>query len=224
MPIEDFERFIEAFGGVEMGIKTFELDEISVQFDPRLVYRSWKHSMEWLLEEDEEFDLLDAVGGNREFTPMDPIGFDSLKNLFEQEKKRIRLLELDDITEEEITETENEFHDDENWWPHLNLDVGVRSTVMALLEIGCYPFSSCNGGSFSNKIHHMEHYPLVAMYGDESVLGKVEVAAKSSGCGLHWVDDMSGMGALVLYTNDIRRFIDFASVLIASLAEKNQIT
>ena len=126
--------------------------------------------MEWLLEEDEEFDLLDAVGGNREFAPMDPIGLNSLNELFEQEKKRIRLLELDDITEEEIAETEDELHDDEIWRPHLNLDVGVRSTVMALLEIGCYPFSSCNGGSFSDKIHHMEHYPLVAMYGEEPAL------------------------------------------------------
>ena len=153
-----------------MAIKTFDLDEITVQFDPTLVYRSWEHSMEWLLEEGEEYDLLDAVGGNREFTPMDSIGMDSLNELFEQEKRYIRLLESDNITEEEIAEAEDELHEDDIWRPHLILDVGVRSTVMALLEIGCYPFSSCNGGSFSDKTHHMEHYPLVAMYGEEPAL------------------------------------------------------
>ena len=200
-----------------MAIKTFDLDEITVQFDPTLVYRSWEHSMEWLLEEGEEYDLLDAVGGNREFTPMDSIGMDSLNELFEQEKRYIRLLESDNITEEEIAEAEDELHDDDIWRPHLILDVGVRSTVMALLELGCYPFSSCNGGSFSDKMHHIEHYPLVAMYGEALALRQVEIAAKASGCGLHWVNDMSGMGALVLYADDIRRFADFAKAIIDSL-------
>ena len=90
------------------------------------------------------------------------------------------------------------------------LDVGVRTVVMALLELGAEPFSSCNGGSFLDDERHAEPHPLVAMYGPDDVLGIVENAARKHRCGLYGTDGYGGKGALVLYADDVRKFMAVA--------------
>ena len=81
---------------------------------------------------------------------------------------------------------------------------------MALLELGAEPFSSCNGGSFPDDERHAESHPLVAMYGPDDVLAIVENAARKHRCGLYGTDGFGGKGALVLYADDVRKFMAVA--------------
>ena len=46
-----------------MSINVFELGEITIDFNPSMVYDSWEASMRDILDDDEEFIDLDGVGG-----------------------------------------------------------------------------------------------------------------------------------------------------------------
>ena len=83
-----------------------------------------------------------------------------------------------------IFEAEEALWEEDRVEPYMILDVGVRTVVMALLELGAEPFSSCNGGSFPDDERHAESHPLVAMYGPDDVLAIVENAARKHRCGL----------------------------------------
>jgi len=192
--------------GDYMAIKNFELGELAFDYNPDHVYNTWKHSMEGVLDDDEEYDEWDGIGCNRQFAPLDRLGVEQLRELCIIESQHLHDIEEGHMTILAFNEAEDEAISDGRSEPHVILDLGVRSTVMALLEIGAYPFSSCNGGSFHDDDRHTESYPLVAMYGDNDVLDKVEQAAKRSGCGLYGTQDLTGIGALVLYANNIRNF------------------
>lgn len=203
-----------------MVIKIFELDEISIKYTPDDIYDSWESYMKDVYFEgvdeidEDEFDY-DAIGGNREFSPLDPLGDSALMELCRIEFQQLEDLHAGRTTTDEIEEQEEEMYSDDSYQPYMILDVGVRSAVMALLEIGAHPFSSCNGGSFQDEGYHAEDYPLIAMYGREGTLRLVESAARSAGCGLY-----SGMGAMVLYCDDIRKFISLAKELYQSISEQ----
>lgn len=200
-----------------MPIKIFELDEISINYTPEEIYDSWESYMKDVyvdengdeIDED-EFDY-DAIGGNREFSPLDPLGTSDLTELCRVEAQQLEDLHAGQTTTDEIEEREEEMYTDDSYQPYMILDVGVRSAVMALLEVGAHPFSSCNGGCFQDERYHAEAYPLIALYGRLETLKLIESVARSTGCGLY-----SGMGALILYTNDIRRFIEFAIAITSS--------
>ncbi len=110
----------------------------------------------------------------------------------------------------DIYEAEEELWEEDRVEPYMILDVGVRTVVMALLELGAEPFSSCNGGSFPDDERHTDSHPLVAMYGPDGVLAIVENAARKHRCGLYGTDGFGGKGALVLYADDVRKFMAVA--------------
>lgn len=199
-----------------MTIKTFEIGDITIDFQPEKVYNSWEHSMEGLLEEDEPLEL-DGIGGNRQFAPLDALGVDKLRELGIIESQNMHDIEEGHITITELYEREHQAISDGIGEPHMILDLGLRYVVMALLEVGAHPFSSCNAGSFPNDNRHAESYPLVAMYGNNDAISIIKWAAERSGCGLYGTEDPTGMGALVLYSNNIRNFTRMAGQLLHSL-------
>ena len=159
-------------GGESMTIRVFDLGEIAIDFNAAEVYNSWEESMRDILDEDEdeEFIDLDGVGGNRQFAPLDPIGMEELRELAIIEAQYLHDIEEGHRTIGDIHEAEEELWEEDRAEPYMILDVGVRTVVMALLELGAEPFSSCNGGSFPDDERHAESHPLVAMYGPDDVL------------------------------------------------------
>jgi len=203
-----------------MTIRVFDRGEITIDFNPAEVYNSWEEYMRDILDddEDEEFIDLDSVGGNRQFAPLDPIGMEQLRELTLIEAQYLHDIEEGHRTIDEIREAEEVLWEEDRVEPYMILDVGVRTVVMALLELGAEPFSSCNGGSLSDDEYHAESYPLVAMYGPDDVLAIVENAAREHGCGLYGTDGFGGKGALVLYTDDVRKFMAVANEFFDSLS------
>jgi hypothetical protein len=193
-----------------LSINIFELGEITIDFNPSEVYDSWEASMRDIVDDDEEFIDLDGVGGNRQFAPLDPIGMEELRKLVIIESQHLHDIEEGHRTISDIRDAEEVLWEEDRIEPHMILDVGVRTVVMALLELGAEPFSSCNGGSFSDDEHHAESYPLVAMYGPDDMLNIVENAARKHRCGLYGTDGFGGKGALVLYADDVRKFVAVA--------------
>jgi|SaaInlStandDraft_1057018.scaffolds.fasta_scaffold51714_2 hypothetical protein len=200
-----------------MGIKKFEIGELVFEFNADQVYNSWKHSMEGILDEDEEYDEWDGIGCNRQFAPLERIGIDQLRELCIIESQHLHDIEEGNKTILHLHESEDEAISEGRNEPYMILDIGVRSTVMALLELGAYPFSSCNGGCFLEDNRHTESYPVIAMYGENDILHKIEQTARLSGCGLYEAQDLTGMGGLVLYTNNIRNFSRMTFLLLALL-------
>ena len=194
-----------------MSINVFELGEITIDFNPSMVYDSWEASMRDILDDDEEFIDLDGVGGNRQFAPLDPIGMEQLRELTIIEAQYLHDIEEGHRTIGDILEAEEALWEEDRVEPYMILDVGVRTVVMALLELGAEPFSSCNGGSFPDDERHAESHPLVAMYGPDDVLAIVENAARKHRCGLYGTDGFGGKGALVLYADDVRKFMAVAN-------------
>ena len=194
-----------------MSINVFELGEIAIDFNPSMVYDSWEASMRDIFDDDEEFVDLDGVGGNRQFAPLDPIGMEQLRELTIVEAQYLHDIEEGHRTIGDIREAEEVLWEEDRVEPYMILDVGVRTVVMALLELGAEPFSSCNGGSFPNDERHTESHPLVAMYGPDDVLAIVENAARKHRCGLYGTDGFGGKGALVLYADDVRKFMAVAN-------------
>ena len=196
-----------------MTIQVFDVGEITINFDASNIYDSWEESMRDILD-DEEFVDLDGVGGNRQFCPLEPIGITALEELSRIESQQISDIQTGNRTISDINDAEEELWENERYEPYMILDVGVRTLVMALLEIGSEPFSSCNGGSFSNDVRHAESYPLIAMYGPNDTLSIIEKAAKKHACGLYGTGGFGGKQALVLYTDDVRKFIALANELL----------
>ena len=193
-----------------MAIHVLEVGELTIEFNASDVYDSWEDSMRDILDEEEDFIDLDGVGGNRQFSPLSPIGMDELRVLSITESQHLHDIQEGNRTISDIQDAEEELWDVGRFEPYMILDVGVRTVVMALLEIGAEPFSSCNGGSFPDDGRHAESYPLVAMYGPDEVLTIVENAARKHQCGLYGTDGFGGKGALVLYADDVRKFIPVA--------------
>ena len=195
-----------------MTIRVFDLGEITIDFNAAEVYNSWEESMRDILDdhEDEGFIDLDGVGGNRQFAPLDPIGMEQLRELTIIEAQYLHDIEEGHRTISDIHEAEEELWEEDRVEPYMILDVGVRTVVMALLELGAEPFSSCNGGSFLDDERHAESHPLVAMYGPDDVLGIVENAARKHRCGLYGTNGFGGKGALVLYADDVRKLMAVA--------------
>ena len=193
-----------------MTIRVFDVGELTIEFTASEVYDSWEASMRDILDDDEEFIDLDGVGGNRQFAPLDPIGMEQLRELTIIEAQYLHDIEEGHRTIGDILEAEEALWEEDRVEPYMILDVGVRTVVMALLELGAEPFSSCNGGSFPDGERHAESHPLVAMYGPDDVLGIVENAARKHRCGLYGTDGFGGKGALVLYADDVRKFMAIA--------------
>ena len=199
-----------AIQGDAMTIRIFDVGELTIEYNASAVYDSWEESMRDILDEDEEFIDLDGVGGNRQFAPLSPMGMDDLRVLSIKESQHLHDIQEGHRTINDILEAEEELWENDEVDPYMILDVGVRTVVMALLELGAEPFSSCNGGSFPDDERHAESHPLVAMYGSDDVLAIIEDAARRHQCGLYGTDGFGGKGALVLYTDDIRKFISVA--------------
>lgn len=199
-----------AIQGDAMTIRIFDVGELTIEYNASAVYDSWEESMRDILDEDEEFIDLDGVGGNRQFAPLSPMGVDDLRVLSIKESQHLHDIQEGHRTINDILEAEEELWDDNQVDPFMILDIGVRTVVMALLELGAEPFSSCNGGSFPDDERHAESHPLVAMYGPDEVLAMVEDAARKHQCGLYATDGFGGKGALVLYADDVRKFIPVA--------------
>ena len=194
-----------------MTIRVFDVGELTIEFTASEVYDSWEASMRDILDDDEEFIDLDGVGGNRQFAPLDPIGMEQLRELTIIEAQYLHDIEEGHRTIGDILEAEEALWEEDRVEPYMILDVGVRTVVMALLELGAEPFSSCNGGSFPDDERHAESHPLVAMYGPDDVLAIVENAARKHRCGLYGTDGFGGKGALVLYADDVRKFMAVAN-------------
>ena len=196
-----------------MTIRVFDVGEIAIDFNAAEVYNSWEDYIRDILDddEDEEFIDLDGVGGNRQFAPLDPIGMEQLRELTIIEAQYLHDIEEGHRTIGDILEAEEALWEEDRVEPYMILDVGVRTVVMALLELGAEPFSSCNGGSFPDDERHAESHPLVAMYGPDDVLAIVENAARKHRCGLYGTDGFGGKGALVLYADDVRKFMAVAN-------------
>ena len=202
-----------------MPIQNFELDVIAIDYDARSVYSTWEHSMEWLLEENEfegELDL-DGVGGNREFAALWSDGVEVVRDLCALERQQLNNIDAGVLTADMIEEIEEEAYEADTYSPYMIVDVGVRSLVMAILEAGGYPFSSCNAGSLNDDRYHAEAYPLIALYAPPECLLKIEQAARKNDCGMHCTDVFPQLGALVIYTDDIRKFPAMALDLLASI-------
>ena len=202
-----------------MAIRTFEIGAITIDYDARSVYSTWEHSMQWLLDEYEDEDGidLDGVGGNREFAALCSDDVEQVRALCALERQQLNAIQGGGLTAELIEESEEQAYEDDAYRPHMILDVGVRSLVMAILEAGGFPFSSCNAGSLSDDRHHAESYPLIALYAPSDCLEKIEQAARNNGCGMHCTDVFPQLGALVIYTDDIRKFPAMAEDLLGKI-------
>ena len=196
--------------GGTMVIRVFDVGELMIDFSADNIYDSWEESMRDILDEGEEFFDLDGVGGNRQFAPLEPIGIEALRELSIIESQNLHDIQEGHRKINDILEAEEELWNNDLVEPYMILDVGLRTIVMALLELGAEPFSSCNGGSFPDDNRHAESHPLVAMYGPSDVLTIVENAARKHRCGLYGTDGFGGKGALVLYTDDVRKFVAVA--------------
>ena len=133
-----------------MAIRIFDIGELAIEYNANEVYDSWEESMRDILDEDEEFVDSDAVGGNRQFAPLAPIGLEKLRVLSIIESQHLHDIQEGHISIGNIWDEEEALWEQDQGEPYMILDVGVRSVVMALLELGAEPFSSCNGGSFSD--------------------------------------------------------------------------
>lgn len=171
--------------------------------------------MEWLLDDEDEDEIdLEAVGGNREFTALWSDGIEQVRALCDLERQQLNAIDEGSLTVQQIEELEEQAYEADTYALHMILDVGVRSLVMAILEAGGNPFSSCNAGCLNDDRHHAEVYPLIALYAPPECLGKIEQAALITGCGMHCTDVFPQLGALIIYTDDIRKFPAMAEELL----------
>ena len=192
---------------LNMTIKVFELNELVFDYDPNEIHSNWEESV---AEYTDEVDFLEDVGGNRCFVPFDPVGVDYLREICDIESQQITAIGSGELSFAELLDDEEHALSNGEGELQQELDLGMRGVVFAILEIGGFPFSSCNGGCFSDdKRHHSGHYPHVAFYGNQSCIRLIDDAARENGCGLH-----ESSNAVVLYTNDIRNLNKVARYLL----------
>jgi len=185
-----------------VALKIFEDIEIQMNYKADGLDDSWF---------DENGEVIEGSGMNREFFDFDSFLKQELLDLCDAERELIDSLVNKKKSILEIIEEEEEFL--ENCEMVYFLDLGVRSAVMALRYLGAYPVSSCNAGSFTEDPNHLEkHHPVIAFHSPHELLIEVEKAALITGCGLVG----PRIGCLVLYTDDIRKFTDFAKHLCHS--------
>lgn len=201
-----------------MPIDTFELNEMVFDYDPDEVYSDWIESVREYQDLDED-DFLEGVGGNRSFTPFDPIGVEYLREACDTESQQITAIGSGELGFAELFDDEDRAlsNGEGYWWQHL--DLGVRGVVLGIREIGGFPFTSCNAGCFRDDDgHHAESHPIVAFYGNHSCIQIIENAARENGCGLY-----SSGRSLVLYTNDIVNLNRVATHLLESAERRGPV-
>ena len=113
-----------------IAIKNFELGELVFDYNPDHVYNSWRHSMEGVLDDDEEYDEWDGIGCNRQFAPLDRLGVEQLRELCMIESQHLHDIEEGHMTILTFNEAEDKAISDGRSEPHVILDLGVRSTVI----------------------------------------------------------------------------------------------
>lgn len=148
-----------------------------------------------------------GLGGNRAYSDLRGLSWTDAKRAFALEGELIARIENSDDSDAEYDVIDEELNESED---HLfGLDVGVASTVVCLSAARCIPFSSCNGGAFGGR--HQEAYPLVAFFARAQMVDLLLTAATNADIGLE--NHVSGYA--MAYSDDIRRFRNFAGCLIS---------
>lgn len=155
---------------------------------------------------DEEADAGEDNGleGNQQYRDIRSIGWDFVAEALTREKalfERFAAAEdVDDEAERYAEEIEMAVFPEEDFW---GLDIGVIGAVMALSALGVVTVSSCNAGGFGG--HHVERFPLVAMFLPPAIAKEVLEIAVTADVGLDMTDD----GLVRLYGRtdfDLHRF------------------
>ncbi|MFN7107001.1 MAG: hypothetical protein ACK4MY_02160 [Brevundimonas sp.] len=161
---------------------------------------------------DEEADAGedDGLEGNQQYQDLRSIGWDLVAEALIREKALFKRFaaaaDIDAEAERYLEEIEMATFPDEDFW---GLDIGVISAVMALSALGAVTVSSCNAGGFGG--HHVEHFPLVAMFLPRALADEVFEVAEAADVGL----DMTEGGLVRLYGRtdfDLHRFGEVALV------------
>lgn len=155
---------------------------------------------------DEEADAGedDGLEGNQQYRDIRSIGWDFVAEALTREKALFeRFAAAEDVDEEAeryAEEIEMAVFPEEDFW---GLDIGVIGAVMALSALGAVTVSSCNAGGFGG--HHVERFPLVAMFLPRTIADEVLKIAEAADVGL----DMTDGGLVRLYGRtdfDLHRF------------------
>jgi hypothetical protein len=167
-----------------------------VSLDPKL--------LEWPRQEEAKAGF--ALGCNQEYTDLRRMSWREAGRLFALEGELISRIERASDPDAEYDAIEEElFGSAHNL---LGLDIGVAATVACLSASGCIPFTSCSAGVFGGS--HQEDHPLIAFFMRSRLLLRLCDCATAAGVGL----TNGARGCAVLYTDDIRKFRHFASLLL----------
>lgn len=159
---------------------------------------------------DEEADAGEDTGleGNQQYRDIRSVGWDFVAEALIREKALFQRFavaaDVDDEAERYVEEIEMAIFPEEDFW---GLDIGVIGAVMALSALGAVTVSSCNAGGFGG--HHVERFPLVAMFLPRAIADEVLVIAEVADVGL----DMTEGGLVRLYGRtdfDLHRFGEVA--------------
>ena len=179
---------------------------IEIDYDPYEVI--WPYS-----GVDEEGEI-DQFYFNHDFAPIDNhFSLEKIMQICKEEVEKIALIASGDSTFQEVSDEVESMYGEGGWWecPWAYLDLGVWGPVLAVKAIGGVPISSCNGGCFSDdNQRHQYDYPMFSFRGNEGCISSVERSARRTGCGIFGSD-----GCLIVYTNDIRNFAEFAMDLLS---------
>lgn len=96
--------------------------------------------------------------------------------------------------------------------PFSFLDVGVASSVVALVALGAVPVLSCNGGTVPGCHHHP--HPLIAFYAAAPLEALIMSAVKRSGLEIEQSDFTNGP---LIASMEIDPFLAFARILCDAL-------
>lgn len=155
---------------------------------------------------DEEADAGEDNGleGNQQYRNIPSIGWDFVAEALIREKALFQRFagasDVNDEAERYVEEIEMAVLPEEDFW---GLDIGVIGAVMALSALGAVTVSSCNAGGFGG--HHVERFPLVAMFLPRAIADEVLEIAEVADVGL----DMTEGGLVRLYGRtdfDLHRF------------------
>jgi hypothetical protein len=147
-----------------------------------------------------------GLGGNRAYSDLRRLSWTEAKRAFALEGELIARIENAKDSDAEYEAIDEELYElDEHLF---GLDVGVASTVVCLSAARCVPFSSCNGGAFGGR--HQEAYPLVGFFAKPQMVDLLLTAATEAEIDL----ENHASECVVAYSNDIRKFRNFAEYLI----------
>jgi|GEM_PF-2969690 len=183
--------------------------------DSSPIYRSVDISLlQWpshISDEEEDDNERNVTMGwiNRDYIDLGEISWGDVKEAVDYENELISQI---DINNRQINY--NDVIDYDDTGALFGLDLGVASSVLALLAAGCITISSCNGSS-----GHTENYPVVIFRSRPNwVYFLLEVAEKTE-CGL----DNAEAGTIVLFANDVHSIIQFAQELVSRHPEFDEL-